>query len=141
MPSTHTSKLILKKIITEIDVDDYRLINLCFFFILIFGFLYSILFNIIPEGLQLSSSYEGEQVNSIGLSRAFNAALHGDYEAATQHNKYYLGPLIWFFTQFWIRGLTLYLIKINKVFRGYLILDIIISSMSFVFIFYVFIIP
>ena len=71
----------------KIDIGDYRLVNLCFFIIFSIGLLYCFFLNVLPSSIKIASSYEGLNVQSIGLTRAFNAALNGNHEEAMILNR------------------------------------------------------
>jgi hypothetical protein len=123
----------------KIDIGDYRLVNLCFFIIFSIGLLYCFFLNVLPSSIKIASSYEGLNVQSIGLTRAFNSALNGNHEEAMILNNHYFPALLWVFFQCTFRGFTLLLIRLKLVCKAYIILDILMSSISFIIIFHVFV--
>lgn len=122
----------------KIDIDDYRLVNLCFFIILSIGLLYCFCLNVLPSSIKIASSYEGLSVQSIGLTRAFNSALNGNHEEAVILNSHYFPALLWVFFQCTFRGFTLFLIRLKRASKTYVIVDILLSSTSFFIVFHVF---
>jgi hypothetical protein len=123
----------------EIDIGDYRLVNLWFFIIFFITLLYCFFLNVLPSSIKIASYYEGLNVQSIGLTRAFNSALNGNHEKAMILNKYYFPALSWIFFQGAFRGFTLLLIRLKLASKTYVIVDILLSSISFFIIFHVFV--
>lgn len=119
---------------------DYRLINICFFYIFFWVLIYSFFYEYVPEVFLIPSTYQEVDVGSTGLTRAFNQALNGRPEIAISFNSNYLPALIWLCGQFAFRGLTLLIIKIDLVINHYVWADITASLLSFILCFYKFLI-
>ncbi len=89
------------KMNTKIDIDlqNYLLVNLFLFFFLVVIFVYSLFPISIPSACHLL----GITCNSTGLSRAFRAIIHGNYQQALNYNAHSIRLFIFFTFQFFSR--------------------------------------
>ena len=120
-------------------MNDYRTINLCFVVILFFGLIYCFFLKEIPTDIQIKSNCYGEPFcKSVGLTRAFNAALNLNFEKAFKFNPYYFQTLIFFLVQFTYRIVATFFIK--KIGIKTIRIDTILTAIYFLFTFHVFVI-
>lgn len=121
-------------------MNDYRTINLCFVVIFFLGALYCFFLNSVPESFQIQSYCISHPslCKSIGLTRAFNEALHLNFKNALKLNPYYLQIFIFFGIQFMYRLISGLLIKVIN--KKVIWADAILSGLYFIMTFYVFIV-
>jgi len=120
-------------------MQEYKLINLIFIFLLSLLFAYSLFFKHIPSSAKIKSNCKGNiYCKSEGLTRAFNSALHGEFTDAEKFNSNYISILSFFSIQFILR--ILFFSIPTKYINQYKIIskDIIITIILFLSTFYVF---
>jgi hypothetical protein len=118
-------------------MSNYKIVNLIFtlLFILLIG--YSFFYNSIPNFFHVKSVCAGNILcKSEGLTRAFNAALHGNYLDAIKFNLFYKNALYFILIQILLRLITTLLS--SSILKKYKVIpvDIALSSLAFVFSFY-----
>jgi len=120
-------------------MQEYRLINLIFIFLLILLFTYCFFLNSIPTNVAVKSNCKGSvYCKSEGLTRAFNSAVHGNFTDAKKYNPEYKSILLFFVTQLLLR-ILFFSLPYNRIKESTIIkLDILICIILFLSTFYVF---
>ena len=121
-------------------MSDYRIINYCFVVILFLGFSYCFFLKSVPSDIQLKSNCEGElHCKSVGLTRAFNSVLHLDFKKAKSYNTDFYYPFYFFIVQFFFRVIVISFKR--ELSTNFITIDIVLSTLFFLFCFTRFIFP
>ncbi len=114
------------KMNTKIDINrqNYLLVNLLLFLFLVLVSVYSLF----PVSMPSACHMLGITCNSTGLSRAFRAIMHGNYQQALDYNTHSIRLFIFFAFQFFSRfGFSL--LALHKPLRQSLFLDLLLTGL------------
>jgi Protein of unknown function (DUF2752) len=115
----------------------YSKTNIIFLLIIMFVFFYALCLPYLP--ITFESSCKGLPsiyCKSEGLTRAFHQVITGNFKNALAYNKYSIRIFFFFVLQFFLRILVLFLEKKSKNPSNLIMLDVLISILTFIYSFY-----
>lgn len=118
---------------------EYFIVNLIFVLIIGVVFGYSYFFYPNDQPIQcIYKAYTGKNCSTCGFSRAFSAFTHLEYAAGAGYNTNAFGCFLFFLFQFLLRILAgaMYLINPSKPSRPFMIIELVITAIFFLVVFY-----
>ncbi len=118
---------------------EYFIVNLIFVLIIGVVFGYSYFFYPSDQPIEcVYKAYTGKNCSTCGFSRAFSAFTHLNYSEGVSYNTNAFGCFLFFLSQFLLRilAIAIYLVNPTKPSRSFIVVELVITVIFFLAVFY-----